>query len=398
MMQRVFSKTIPSLKKYPWREHNRFGLLVDGESFYPAMLDALAHAQHSIFLEQYLIQSGKVLDKFIHQLLAAAQRGVKIFILLDDYGSRGIHRQDFERLAVSNITIASYNPFRWRHLYHSLRRNHRKLLIVDHRYVYTGGAGISDNFNAQPQDGWHDLMLQIEGELVADWYDSFKQLWQQSNPAPLPDKPPVRHDQPSTHQAGRLLLAQGPAKNQIQQSIIRYIKRCHRRVWLATPYFLTTRKLRHSLILAARRNVDVRLLLPGPISDHPWVSQAARRYYSQLLRNGIRIFEYQPRFIHSKLVICDDWVSIGSSNLDRWNQFWNLDANLAIDDGPFLNEVLGLFEHDLAASEQIEFLNWQQRPWQQRLLERWAGINVHIIQWLVLIFSRRLKKADQPIR
>ena len=164
-------------------------------------------------------------------------------------------------------------------------------------------------------------------------------------------------------------------------------------VWIATPYFLTTHKLRRALKKARKRNVDVRLLLPGAISDHPWITQAARRYYTRLLKNGIKIFEYQPRFIHTKLILCDEWISVGSSNLDRWNQFWNLDANQVVRDDGLLQQALGMFESDFSASTEITLENWRNRGVLQRLLEWWSSYIVRFIQWVVFFTTRIRKKS-----
>jgi len=132
--------------------------------------------------------------------------------------------------------------------------------------------------------------------------------------------------------------------------------------------------------------IDVRLLLPGRFSDHPWISFAARRHYSRLLHSGIRIFEYQPSFIHAKINLCDDWVSIGSSNLDRWNQHWNLDANQAIYNPKLATEVASLFQEDFAKSVEINLEEWKRRPWLARLRERLSG---RLVAWLENIMRAR---------
>src|SRR5690606_26145988 len=121
-----------------------------------------------------------------------------------------------------------------------------------------------------------------------------------------------------------VVIARAGREVEVRRSFVRAVRAAGRRVWLATAYFVPSWKLRRALRRAAHRGVDVRLLLPGPITDHPGVRHAGRRLYSRLLRNGVHIFEYQPRFSHTKLMLCDDWVSTGSSNSDRWNLHWNL--------------------------------------------------------------------------
>jgi len=382
---------------FPWRNQNSFQLLIDSKVFYPHMLAAIEAAQDFVFLEQYLVSSGMILDQFILALTKSAQRGVKIFILFDDYGTKMVNQSDLNRLKQKNIYFVSYNPFHWKKLYSSLRRNHRKLLLIDNHIAFVGGAGLADVFistqnrldNTEKMN-WHDIVLEIRGQVVYDWYQSFAQIWQKCSSISLPE-PVGKNLSAELTQSGRVLLSKGPGRNAIIKSALRNIRKSTQHVWIATPYFLTTRKLRHALSNAAKRNVDVRLLLPGPISDHSWISYAARRYYRRLLRNGVKIFEYQPRFLHAKIILADDWISIGSSNLDRWNQFWNLDANQAIRDENLVQQTLQLFQTDFEQSELLTYPVWKQRPWPQRFSEWWASYAVRLIQWLVYLASRMRK-------
>jgi cardiolipin synthase len=373
---------------FPWRANNRFTLLVDAARFFPAMLAAIDSASHFILFEQYLVQSGVVLEQFIQHLLQARTRGVQVYILLDDYGSKEISRSDCQRLRDSGAQLIFYNPLSWRSLYRSLRRDHRKLLVVDNRLAYVGGAGISDVYANDAPHGmnWHDVMLQIEGENVEDWIQSFMYVWQLST-----EQLPVIADYARVSvgkQTGRVHLSRGLFRNDIVRSVIAHIHKSSHRVWLTTPYFVTNRKLRRALRRAAYNKLDVRLLLPGPISDHPWITHAGRRYYHRLLQNGVKIFEYQPRFVHAKVVLCDDWVTIGSSNLDRWNQRWNLDANQAVLDGQFSRQVAQMFENDFALCQQITHEVWARRPLWQRLKERYFGMYVSLLHWFNYVLTR----------
>jgi phosphatidylserine/phosphatidylglycerophosphate/cardiolipin synthase-like enzyme len=125
--------------------------------------------------------------------------------------------------------------------------------------------------------------------------------------------------------------------------------------------------LRRALRQAARRGVEVKLLLPGPHSDHPWFAEAGRYYYRYLLAHGVQIYEYQPRFQHMKLLVCDDWVSFGSCNQDRWNQRWNLEANVEVQDAQFATELREIFATDFGQAELIAPDYWRARPWWRRL-------------------------------
>ncbi len=383
-----------SAQHWHWHHHNHFEMLVDSKQFYPAMLSAIRSARNYIFLEQYLISSGVVLKQFIDALLHAAHNGVEIFLLLDDYGAKGMSATDREKLTDMGIRLAFYNPFSWKQLHRSMRRNHRKLLLVDNHLAFVGGACISDDyrFDSDRQKSWHDIVVRIQGEVVRDWYDVFTSTWQQVTGTRISAEPvSTPHD---SQQPGRIAIAGGPGKNQIMRHAIAQIKKSKHLVWIATPYFVTTHKLRRVLKSAARRGVDVRLLLPGELSDHTWVTHAARNFYTRLLKNKVRIYEYRPRFIHAKLIICDNWVSVGSSNLDRWNQFWNLDANQEIRDATFAEQVKELFNVDFEKSHPIQPEVWYQRSYRQRIREWWFGHQVRLIQWVSFFVARINKKAD----
>lgn len=374
------SETRPA-NPFPWREGNRFGLLRDGNQFYPAMLQAIAAAQHQVLLNIYLIESGEVAQRFIDSFIAAAERGVEVFLLLDDFGARGLDHHHREQLHHPHIHLAFYNPLRYGKLRRNLFRDHRKLLLVDQGPAFTGGAGISDNFyqsNGSKQS-WHELMLSIEGPVVTDWQRSFILSWKNwcTTGAPQPKAlPPVAPLSAGT--SGRL-STNSPGGMAFKRSLIKQIRDAEQRIWLATAYFIPSWKIRRLLRQAAGRGVDVRLLLPGSHTDHPAVRHAGRRFYTRLLRSGIRIFEYQPRFLHAKAVLCDDWLAIGSSNIDRWNFYWNLEANQELEDPHTAQTLCQLLEQDMRESHEIDAAVWRQRPWHRRLLEWFWG---RIDRWM----------------
>ena len=373
---------------FPRRTGNRFRLLVDGDEFFPAMLKAIGGARDSILLELYLFESGLLAERFMVALVAAAGRGVRVRLLLDDFGSRLLQRGDRQRLIDGGVLLAFYNPLRANHWRRNLPRDHRKLLVVDGELAFTGGAGVTDLFSAElrPADYWHELMLEIRGPLVADWHSLFCATWRVT----VGDRPDPRRDPapPLPDGASGRVAAHGRLFHQtdIVRSLLRRIRRARHRVWLATAYFLPPRKLRRALKRKARSGVDVRLLLPGPHTDHPSVRRLGQRYYGSLLRSGVRIFEYQPRFLHAKVQLCDAWASLGSSNLDRWNLRWNLEASQELEDAPVLQRLEALFREDFAHSQEVDYHSWLQRPWHRRQLEQlWGGVEA-----LVRRLSERL--------
>jgi phosphatidylserine/phosphatidylglycerophosphate/cardiolipin synthase-like enzyme len=364
-------------------------LLIDGQQFFDAMLGAIETAESFIFFEQYLVSSGAITNKFIHALTKAAHRDVKVYCLFDDYGCRRLNHKDRLTLLRAGINLHLYNPLRLKHWHHTLFRNHRKLLLIDGETAFVGGSGLTDDFLYinKPLTSWHDVMIKIKGPVLQDWHHLFQTSWHHftgknlSIPAPKPQQQPE-------DQLGQVLINQ-PLLQNINRSTLKHIQLAKKCIWITTPYFVPTSKLRRRLRGAARKGIDVRLLLSGEHSDHLWVTHAARRYYSRLLRNGVRIFEFQPRFTHAKIVLCDEWVSIGSSNLDRWNQRWNLDANQCLKDKAFSQIVMAMFETDFENSNEIELTTWLQRSFWQRIRECISGYFVATLERISRYFPQR---------
>lgn len=376
---------------FPWREGNHFEILVDGSNFLPLMLDAINSARETILLEMYLIESGSVVDRFITALLDAAERNVQAYLLLDDYGAIGLKQRDRERLEHRNIHIAYYNRLHSHstlqnlyrifllHQEHVLYRNHRKLLLLDGQTAFVGGTGLVDEFDppGHPEMQWRETMIRIQGPVVADWQQLFTTTWNQSTAQALslPDINPGEH---ADAQRGRITVNDIERYSEVMLSLTSHIAHARHRVWFATAYFLPRWRIRRALKRAAKSGVDVRLLLPGPITDHPAVRYISHRLYGQLMKNGVRIFEYQPRFFHAKSVLCDDWVAIGSSNFDRWNLRWNLEANQEIIDEVVARQVKEMFEQDFSNSVEYSYEQWYRRSWFKRLLQ-WFWKQVEIL-------------------
>lgn len=376
---------------FPWRGDNRFELLVDGATFFPRMLDAIATAQRQVELELYLVEDGLCFERLREALVAAARRGVRVRCLFDSFGCLKLSPANRQVLVDAGVELRLYNPLRWRRGLRNLFRDHRKILLVDDQFGYVGGTGATDEFwnPDKPQDSWHEVMVEMRGPLLDDWRSLFEFQWRRCGerrfwrpvepllPARLPAAPAKRSG------LGRLAYAAARQHRDILRALLRALGQSRRQVLLATPYFLPTRKVRRALMKAARRGIDVRLLLSGQRTDHPAVRYAGHRYYPRLLRAGVRIFEYQPRFLHAKMVLVDDWVSIGSCNFDHWNLRWNLEANLETFDPPLGSAVAGCFAQGFAQSKEITLADFQNRPLPMRLYQRlWGWLDRIVINLL----------------
>jgi phosphatidylserine/phosphatidylglycerophosphate/cardiolipin synthase-like enzyme len=342
------------------------------------MLAAIEGALQQVEIELYLIEDGRCSERLVDTLCRAAERGVRVRGLFDAYGSAGLGIALRERMQTAGVQLRWYNPVRLRRGIRNFHRDHRKLLLVDQRLAYVGGTGSTDEFwlPDEPRSPWHEVMVEMEGPLVGDWQQLFEQLWlarfswrpsHQPAALSLPECPPAGIG------LGRVAYADAAQHRDILLSLLRALRGAKQRVWLATPYFLPTWKIRRALRRAAARGVEVRLLLAGRHTDHPPVRFAGQRYYPKLLRAGVRIFEYQPRFLHLKMVLVDDWVSVGSCNFDHWNLRFNLDANVEALDPDFTRAVTASFIEDFGVSREITLDDWHQRPWWRRAQQRLWG-------------------------
>ncbi|WP_425191244.1 phospholipase D-like domain-containing protein [Halomonas sp. GXIMD04776] len=366
-------------RRSAWQGGNRFELLPGSRCYLPAMQSAVDGARVSIMLELYLMESGRLTQRVIDALSRAASRGVIVRLMLDGFGAMYLNQQDRQRLRDAGVILRFFNPLAWRGLSKNLTRDHRKLLVVDERMAFTGGFGATDEF----LEAWFEIALRIEGPVVEDWVGLFLRLWNSSLTRGDADSCPAHYR--SAHPArqevvkaspevqggmrGRVVWGQGYRYQAIRFSLHQQVSRARHRIWVCTPYFVPTLSLRRRLARAARRGVDVRLLLPGESHDHPGIRYAGQRFYGRLLRAGVRIFEYQPAFIHAKFSLADEWISVGSCNFDHWSLQWNLEANQEVQDEAFADQIATLFERCFLRSQEILPQQWARRPWWQRLRE-----------------------------
>lgn len=379
---------------FPWRAGNQFELLIDGPAFFNDWLARIEQAREQIDIELYLVSSGESADRVEAALIAAVERGVSVRCLFDSFGSRHFRSAQRRHWLEAGIELRFYNPLRWTRGLENFYRDHRKLLIVDGHTAYIGGTGLTDQFWLPDYEysQWHEVMVRVQGPVVTDWQSLFDNqwgsciqrfFWQQNN---SPQRT-AQHTTPALPFANigksRVAYAASTQHRDIQKSLLRALKGAHQTIWLATPYFLPTWAIRRALRKAAVRGVDVRLLLTGRHTDLPPVRWAGQRYYPALLRKGVRIFEYQPRFLHLKMVMVDDWVSIGSCNFDHWNLRFNLEGNLEARDQGLLEQVHNCLLNDFEQSIEITEETWQQRPLLERVRQRlWGWMDRVVINFL----------------
>jgi cardiolipin synthase A/B len=373
-------------QRFATRDGNRFSLLTDGSEFFPRMLAAIDASKHYVLAEFYLVESGQVLDDFIAAFARATARGVRVRVLFDAFGARGLRELDRSRLQAAHVELVFFNTLSWRTLPRWFRRNHRKLLLADGVVGFTGGTGIADMFspNARPQSHWLDCIVEMAGPVLDDWHGLFASTWERSAGRELDiAAQPAAIQRPG--ERGSVAASAGLGTNELERSVIKRIRKANTRVWIATAYFWPSNRLRRALRRAGRRGIDVRLLLPGPHTDAPRARSAARLFYARLLANGVVIYEYQPSFMHSKVVLCDDWASIGSSNLDRWGVLWNLEANQEIEAPAFARQVEDMLINTCDRSVKLRDPSEVAHGWS---VPYWRLLAIAVLAWSTRAVSR----------
>jgi cardiolipin synthase len=366
---------------------NKVTLLKNAAAAYPAMLSAIRNAHDTINLEMYILSDGTVGQVFANALIERARHGVKVNVIYDSVGSLNTPASFFDNLRSNGIAVAEFNPlspFEARHwsLSKLTHRDHRKLLIIDGRIAFTGGINISDVYAsglngerpALPRDYWRDTDIEVEGPAVAEFQKLFMSNWYQEGGTVLDRN---RYFPQVPAQGRQIVRVIGSVPQQsplIYVDLISALVNSETNVYITDAYFAPDRQVRHAIRDAARRGVDVRLLLPSQ-SDEPLIVSAQRAHYQELLKAGVKIYEWRGKMLHAKTATIDGvWSTVGTSNLDWWSIARDNEVNVVVLGHEFGDEMNLMFKNDLEDSEPIELEQWDRRPLIERLRERFARL------------------------
>ena len=368
---------------------NRAVLLEDGPATYRAMLAAISAAKDHINLETYIIEDDEMGRQFADLLLARQAAGVQVHLIYDSVGCIRTPREFFERLKEGGVQVLEFNPVNpltakkgWQ----VNNRDHRKLLLVDGRTAFIGGINISNVYSSgssptrstpsSPKSGgWRDTQIQIDGPVVAEFQKLFLATWEKQHGPPLAGKNYFPALSPRGNELVRSIgSSYDDPHSLIYLTLISAITNAEKSVHLTNAYFVPDPQMLQALLDAARRGVDVTLILPA-LSDSNLVFHAGRSYYTELLAAGVKIYERGGGVLHSKTVVIDGvWSCIGSTNLD-WRSFLHNDEVNAVILGPeFAQQMQAMFERDLAASTAITAEAWARRPLRFKLKELMSRI------------------------
>jgi cardiolipin synthase len=361
---------------------NRARLLHDGPETFNAMFAAMKTARRNIFLEYYIFEDVASGNTHLVDLLSAkARAGVSVAVIYDSYGSVDTPQAVFDKLRAAGVEVLGFHPLMDVGAIND--RDHRKILAVDNRIAIVGGVNLYTAYQAHPHsrivasDGpnpetWHDTDLAIEGPAAAALQQVFLGHWQDEQGPPL-KRVATRPPPASGNQAMRIIASDhNDTIPRYYATILSAIRNAEKSIWISAAYFVPTEDEKHDLIAAAKRGVDVRLMVPGN-SDEPMAQAVGRANYGDLLEAGIHIFEEQDGMLHSKWATIDGvWSAVGSSNFDHRSILFNDEVDAVVLGRETAAQLERLFDKQVAKAKPVTLKAWSDRPMDERFRELYS--------------------------
>lgn len=387
-----------------WHEDNQVDLLRNGEEFFAALCAAISAAKREVHLETYIFNLDKTGLLVLDHLKQACERGIKVRVVVDGFGSHEHAREIGLRLADIGAQYRIYRPepTGLRHMkfdLRRLRRLHRKVTVVDEAIAFVGGINILDDYVDVPDDGEgahprFDFAVRLQGPIVADltraqrglwlrmawrrrddWAAFYRRLKEWRRRRSLRVKAPVAPLGAPGHRAALLLRDNLRFRQTIEDAYLSTMEHAHGDILIANAYFFPGRRLRKALEDAARRGVRVRLLLQGR-SEYPMQYRACRYMYCKLLDDGIELYEYMASYLHAKVAVIDDCAMVGSSNLDPFSLLLAREANVYVQDAGFADELKAALEAEIQSnSKRVTEEDLQRRS----VIGRWVDACAYLM-------------------
>ncbi|HET7525922.1 MAG TPA: cardiolipin synthase [Burkholderiaceae bacterium] len=375
-----FRRAMGALLGPPIVEGNKVDVLLNGDAIFAAMLKAIGQARHSITFETYIYWSDTIGREFADALIARARDDVRVHVLLDWVGSVKMEQRYLDEMKRAGVEVERYHKPNWAGLFRMNNRTHRKVLVVDGQIGFTGGVGIADKWRGDAQDAehWRDTHFRVEGPVVAQMQSVFMDNWIKATGRVLHGEryfPALT----SRGEESAQMFSSSPTggSESMHLMYLMALTAATHSIHLSNSYFVPDELAVKALVAAARRGVKVQIITPGGEIDSEVVRGASRARWGPLLEAGVLIAEYQPTMFHCKVLVVDGLlVSAGSTNFDNRSFRLNDEANLNVLNAPFARQQIEVFQRDLQRSKPITLQAWQQRPWQEKVLEHtssWFG-------------------------
>lgn len=376
---------------------NQITLLKNGATFFPRLVAAIDAAQVEVRLETYIFEHDTSGVIVADALMRAAQRGVHVCLLIDGFGSRQMPQQWQSRMRGAGVALLFYRPERGLFVLrrHRVRRLHRKLVLIDGEVGFVGGINIIDDFNenastTDPASPRYDYAVEVRGPVLADVYPHVQRLWRTASlfalrgTKPLIPPPTLTSESVGQYRLAFLVRDNLMHRRDIERAYLRAIVAARQTILIASPYFLPGARLRRALRAAAKRGVQVTLLLQGA-ADHALMQMATHSLYDELLDANIAIYEYQPAMLHGKVAVVDEnWATVGSSNLDPFSLLLNREANIFCGDRDFAITLRASVEEEIARNAtRCLPEQWRRRGLWQRARSAFALLIARVVTSIV---------------
>jgi cardiolipin synthase len=372
-----FRHELSTLLGPPILDGNRVANFENGDRIFPAMLEAIRGARHSINFETYIYWSGDIGREFADALIERSRAKVPVHVLVDWVGSQKMDETLVHEMADAGVRIERYHPLQWYHLVRMNNRTHRKLLVVDGKIGFTGGVGIADQWDGEAQDAehWRDSHYRIEGPAVAQMQAAFMDNWIKATGHVLRGEGYFPSLKPAGDATAQVFTSSptGGADSMLLMYLLAFSS-ATKTIDLSASYFVPDDLTMRVLVDALERGVRVRVIVPGEDIDTEIVRKASRASWGDLLAAGAQIYEYQPTMFHCKTLIVDGLLaSVGSTNIDLRSFRLNDEANLNVYDAAFAQALTEVFEQDLKHTKQITLQAWLHRPLLEKIAENAAA-------------------------
>ena len=374
----LFQMTMQLLTHTELLSGNHVEVAKNGDETYPKLFDDLRAARQSITMQMYYVQPGKMADSFKTILIDRARAGVRVLFLLDAFGAQEMPEEWEDSLKQAGVRVAKFRPVHWYSLHKAQSRSHIRVVIIDGKVGWTGGFGIADKWfgNGRTPDSWRDSNARFTGPAVLQHQAMFVAGWVEATGELLTGElffPPTDAS-PTGIIAGMMHASPTIGSTPAERFLALSIAGARKTLYITNSYFVPDDDFRRLMIEAAKRGVDVRILTAGPTTDIKTTLYAGRGHYEQLLRGGVKVYEYQTTMNHAKTLVADGlWSSVGTMNFDNRSLVFNDESNLNVLDSTVGATMDSIFMEDLKYSAEIKLDEFQNRPWIQRLLERGAS-------------------------
>jgi cardiolipin synthase len=351
--------------------------LIENGAIFDELIEAIRRATESIHILVFIWRPSEPSDRIVEALCERARAGVHCRVIVDPVGSEevaGEHDFDLkveQRLREGGVEVHYFRPLSGRWLGRLLGRTHHKLVILDGRVGFTGGFGIWKSWQGEgdsPEE-WRDTNVRVEGPTVREMQLAFARVWQECGGALLPEScfPELEHEGDAC--AGFVESAGGHGLSDAERMLRMVFAVARRRLWISNAYFTPPKAILEQLLEKRKQGVDVRVLMAGPVHDWRIVRASQRATYQELLKGGVRLWEYQPSMLHSKTVLVDDWLSVvGSTNLDALSLHRMREGSVVVADRRLSSKLATCWERDLEHSREMSLTRGgggRTNPWRR---------------------------------